>query len=347
VPKYKQSTYYGRKKSRWIAALVILLLAGGAAGLFVTNYVTISDDKLSVDFPPFITKMFRRAPPPPPPDDSIIIEFPSPSPEPTEMPPSVPRKPEQVRALFLPMQMLGDTAAIREISGRIPEDGVNMLMLEYKDTRGTVVNTEILTDALSLLRTPGLSMTAVISAGVDNTIPRSGTNSHWGLKVPHEGSVVNFVDGPIETGNRWLNLYMPEVREHIVSLALDAYGAGFDRVMLTHVGFPYAPGASRINYGDVDHPEDAVDAVNTLLLELRQAAGERPLDVWIFEETLADEEGIFEEAGQDLAAFTETFDLIYVSQTDDEAIDRPFIPILTADEAGMEDGTDRFVLIVR
>jgi hypothetical protein len=232
------------------------------------------------------------------------------------------------------MQKLGDTAALSDIRRRVPEDGVNMLLLEYKDTGGTVVNAEILADALSLLRTPGLSLTAVISAGVDNAIPRGGENSHWGLKV----GGVNFVEGPLETGIRWLNLYMPEVREYITSLTLDAYDAGFDRVMLTYVGFPHARGANRINYG-ADHPAEAVDAVNTLLSELRQAAGSRPLDVWIFEGTLRAEDGVFEEAGQDLAVFTEYFDLIYAAQTNDEEnIRKPFIPILPA---GRPDTADR------
>jgi hypothetical protein len=328
MSKYK--TYYGRKKSRILRALTIVLLVAGFVGfcIFISNYITLSDDGLSIDLP-FLAWVVRRAPPPPPPDDGLTIDIQTPSPPEEEEPappPSPSVRPEQVRALFLPMNILGDAAALTDIRQRALEDGANMLALEYKDTRGTIVNANILADALDLLQAPGITLTAVITAGVDNTIPRGGPNTHWALKV----SGVNFVDGSLDTGNRWLNLYMREVREYIVSLTAGAYDAGFDRVLLTHVGFPHTRGANRIDYNGYDLTVGPVAAVGALISELRDAAGDRPLDVWLFENTY--NEGVFETAGQDLAEFAQVFDLMFVTLPDDvTSIEEPFIPILPAD----------------
>ncbi|MDR0325373.1 MAG: putative glycoside hydrolase [Oscillospiraceae bacterium] len=328
MPRYK--TYHGRKKLRWLKVSLLCLLAGGVVALcafVLPDYVTWSEDGLTIDLP-FMSWMTRKAPSePPPPQDSVVVEVPpppSPSPEPSPSPSPTPRRtPGQVRAFFLPLTLLGDTGELETIRRRALEDGVNMLALEYKDARGTVVNEAILAAALEILSVPGLTLTAVVAACVDNTVP-FGPNAEWAVK---HISGVNFKDN---FDRRWLNPYLPEVRAFIIGQVLAAYEAGFDRVMLTHVGFPYSGGVNQIDYNGEELTVGPVNAVNILLDGLRDAASERPLDVWLFESTA--NEGVFETAGQDLAAFGEAFDLMFVTLPDDvTSIERPFIPIIPND----------------
>jgi hypothetical protein len=331
LSRYK--SYYGRKKLRRLKTVLILLLAAGLVALCVfvlPDYITYSEDGLSINLP-FLAWMVRRpAPSPAPPLNSVLVvvppepsvpDEPSPSPSPTPR-----RNPEQVRALFLPLTLLGDTDELEAIRGRALDDGINMLALEYKDVRGTIVNDSLLAAALEVLSDPALTLTAVISACADSTVPY-GPHAEWAVK---HISGVNFKDN---LDRRWLNLYLPEVRGFVVSVTLAAYEAGFDRVLLTCVGFPHSSGASQINYNGSDLTVGPVNAVNALLTDLRSAAGDRPLDVWLFEDTY--NEGVFETAGQDLAAFTDTFDLMFVSLPDDvTSMEKPFIPIIPSGGAG-------------
>lgn len=329
MPRYK--TYHGRKKSRWIKTLLIVLLIGILASLCVfvlPNYITFSEDGISIDLP-FLAWMVRKpSPTPTPPINSVIVELPSaePSPSPSPSPSPTPvRKPEQVRAFFIPLTQLGNPDALETLRDRALSDGINMLALEYKDIRGTVVNDAILAQALATLSDPALTLTAVIPACVDNTIP-FGSNAAWAVK---HSSGVNFKD---TNENRWLNLYLPEVRDYIVQLTMSAYEAGFDRVMLTHIGFPYMGGTSQIDYDGEDLTVGSIAAVNALLTNLRDAVGELPLDAWVFEGTA--NEGVFETAGQDLVSFSETFDRLYVTLPDDvSSVETDLIPVIPMDGA--------------
>ena len=337
MPRYK--TYYGRKNARWLKALFISLLAGGFTVFCVfvlPNYVTYSEDGLTIDLP-FMAGMVRRPPAPPPTQDAVVVEVPPepsvPPPEPSPSPSPTPRRnsAREVRSLFLPLTLLGNTGELENIRRRALADGVNMLALEYKDVRGTVINSPLLAAALETLSDPALTLTAVISACADNTVP-FGPHADWAVK---HASGVNFKDN---LDRRWLNLYLPEARGFIVEMALAAYEAGFDRVMLTHVGFPYSGGANQADYHGDELTIGPVGAVNLLLSELRDAVGDLPLDVWLYENTA--NEGVFEAAGQDLAAFTEAFDLMFVSLPDDVmSMEKPFIPII-ANDGGAADKLD-------
>ena len=330
MPKYK--TYHGRKKPRWPKTLLILLLAGGFVALCVfvlPNYVTYSEDGLSIDLP-FMAWMVRKPPlPSPSPQKPVTVEVPpekpSPSPEiPSPSPSPAPRRDTgQVRALFLPLTLLGNTAELEHIRSRALADGINMLALEYKDVMGTVLNDALLSAALDALSDPALTLTAVISACADNTVP-FGPNADWAVK---HISGVNFKDN---FDRRWLNLYLPEVREFIVGLTATAYEAGFDRVLLTHVGFPHTGGTNQIDYNGDDLTVGPAAAVGALLSGLRAAAGPLPLDVWIYEDTY--NEGLFEIAGQNLETFTGAFDLMFVTMPDDvTSVEKPFIPVISVD----------------
>jgi hypothetical protein len=228
---------------------------------------------------------------------------------------------------------LGDAGELEAIRRRAAEEGFDILALEYKDIRGTIVNASILASATEILNQSDITLTAVITAGADSTIPFGG-NSDWALK---HTSGLNFKD---DQDRRWLNLYLPEVRDFIIQQVLDAYDAGFGRVLLTHVCFPYTGGAGQIRYSEDETAIGPVAAVNALLSELREAVGNRPLDVWVLDRTA--EDGSAETAGQELGAFSEVFDLLFASLNDDTVfIDDAFIPVIPA---GFPDDLEFFLL---
>ncbi|MCL2004103.1 MAG: putative glycoside hydrolase [Oscillospiraceae bacterium] len=341
MPKY--GSYYGKKKHRRIRAVVLILLLCGVAALCVfvlPDYISYTEDGLSVELP-FLARFGRRPPSPTPP--YVIVEdppspSPSPVPQPSPSPPPAPRIPEQVRALFLPLPMLGDIAELDSIRRRAADESITIIALEYKDVRGTIVNPSILTAALETLSDPKLTLTAVISACADSTVP-FGANADWALK---HTTGVNFRD-PLD--RRWLNLYLPEVRAFIIRQTLDAYEAGFDRVLLSHVGFPPVGGLNQIRYSEEELEIGPVAAVERLLDDLRAAAGERPLDAWVFDATAKD--GFFEAAGQDMAMFVWTFDLLFAALPDDDLyIDPPLIPVVSAaDSHKLEFAEQGFMLL--
>ena len=243
MPRYK--TYHGRKKNPWVRALFVMLIIAAVTGIcvFLIKHINISGSEVSIELP-FYQRTFRRRelPPPPPPEPSIVIETPEPPEEPEVADVLPPEEPEQVRALYISAFFF--EYDLTEMRNKALEEGVNMLVLEYRDSGDWVVDDTLLEDTMKYLRGSDFTLTALISAEADNP----------------------------------------------ASLIHDAYDAGFDRVML------------------IDITEQSG--------ELREAAGDRPLDVWIYGEAAE----YFEETGQWLDDFTEVFDLVFVHLIDDNNV---------------------------
>jgi hypothetical protein len=224
-----------------------MLIIIGVAGIciFLIKHISISDSGVSIELP-FYQRTFRRREPPPAPtpEPGIVIETPEQTEEPVvqDVPPPE-ELPEQTRALYIPALLL-DSHLI-EMRNKALEEGVNMLVLEYRGPENPAADEDLTENAIDYLRGSDFILTALVSAEADT---------------------------------------------HPVSLIHDAYDAGFDRVMLIDI---------------TEHGR-----------ELREAAGDRPLDVWIYGEAAE----FFEETGQWLDDFTEGFDLVFVHLIDDDNI---------------------------
>ena len=162
MAKYK--TYHGRKSRRWLKVLLLTLLVGGVVAfcvLVLPDYVTYSEDGLSINLPFFQT---AKNSPSPSPDDRVVVLIPSPLPEPSPLPsPSPSPEPPGVRACFIPLDGLRDN--LDSLGDRSVVGGFNAYALEYQSLDGSVIGDTELAEALALLS--GKEVSAVIPFGAE------------------------------------------------------------------------------------------------------------------------------------------------------------------------------------
>ena len=327
MAKYK--TYYGRRR-RWLklVAAVLVLAAIAALCVFVLpGFVVYTENGAYFDlsFLPWMSIPSSPTPSPTP-TTSVVIILPSPSPSPNPTPPPAPVRPPDPKGYYVSLIDALDASKLAAAKAAALANGANMITLEYKDQQGTVLGADSAREMLAALRGDGLDVAALISVCIDNTIPL-GVNTAWAVK---HTSGQNFWDA---NKNRWISLYAPEAREFLIKTVRDALDAGFDRVILHNIGFPYEGGLSQIRYG-ADH--DPVGTVNLFLDELSAACGENaPIDAFILDGAIS--EGVFETAGHELAAFEKTFDRLYVLLPEDTmSVDERFLPVIQVSDSQLE-----------
>ncbi len=162
MAKYK--TYHGRKTRRWVKILLLTLLLGGLAVFCVfvlPDYVTFSEEGLSINLP-FFSNSTNRSAPSPLPDDRVVVVIQSPSPKPSPSPtpsPSPSPEPPSVRARFIPLESLSETLEI------LDNTAYNAFAIEYQSSAGSVIEDAELAEVLALL--DGQEISAVIPFGED------------------------------------------------------------------------------------------------------------------------------------------------------------------------------------
>ena len=260
MPKYK--TYHGRSRFHGVKVALLTVLLAGLAAFFifvVPNYIAYdADGNISLDLP-FLSGILRPPAPtvePSPTGVQLVIESPPPhgpgSTDDTDGPSPTPERPPQFAGaqLFIPaarlnvpdMTDLRDKAAAEDFSG---------VIIEYKreGTGGSggdsnlTMAPETAETVMEVFAGSGLELTALISVGVDNEKPRTAEFTAFAVK---HVSGQNFMD---RNGNRWLDMYRAEVHTLAIDLSREALAAGFDRVLLSNVGFPHGGGTDRVLYG--------------------------------------------------------------------------------------------------
>ncbi|MDR1669505.1 MAG: hypothetical protein LBR76_06075, partial [Oscillospiraceae bacterium] len=166
----KYRTYHGRKKRRWPKVLLLTLLLGGLVVLCVfvlPDYVTFSEEGISISLPFFADPSGRNSPSPSP-EDTVVVLFPSPLPEPspTPAPPPSPSPPPVIRMRFIPLEGLSLT--LESLSGGSFGGDFSAFALEYRSPGGVVIGDAELAEALALLN--GFEASAVIPFGEDATL---------------------------------------------------------------------------------------------------------------------------------------------------------------------------------
>jgi len=343
MPKYK--TYHGRSRFHGLKVTLLTILLAALAAFFifvVPNYIAYdADGNISLDLP-FLSGILRPPAPtvePSPTGVQLVIESPPPhgpgSTDDTDGPSPTPERPPQFAGaqLFIPaarlnvpdMTDLRDKAAAEDFSG---------VIIEYKreGTGGSggdsnlTMAPETAETVMEVFAGSGLELTALISVGVDNEKPRTAEFTAFAVK---HVSGQNFMD---RNGNRWLDMYRAEVHTLAIDLSREALAAGFDRVLLSNVGFPHGGGTDRVLYGAAAG-RTPTEAVNEFLARMRQELADAPLDAILFPETARD--GREETAGQDAASFKDAFDRLLVFDGEDPA-PAGFIPILQRNDPGLD-----------
>ena len=347
MAKYK--TYHGRSRFKWVRLAVPAFLLAGLVSICVfavPNYISYdADGNMSLELP-LVGKVFTpRDPTAPPSPTGPILIVSSPQPEasgsspsggPEGPSPSPARLPSAAgKLLFIPASRLSSLPAMTDLRDKALSEGCTGVIVEYKKEgadgeTGLTIPPETAASVMEVFRDSGLELTALISACVDNEKPRTG--EYTALAVKHT-SGSNFLD---RNRNRWFDMYKPEVHTLILELCREADGAGFDRILLTNLGFPYLASVDKINYGDVEG-KTHMEAVNEFLTKMRAELGDMPLDAVLFPEAARD--GREETAGQDAGAFRQAFDRLYVFDGED-GVPPGYIPILQKNDAGFQDKAD-------
>lgn len=310
MARYK--AYRGRSH-RGVSVLVVFIVVLAVAALVVfvlPEYLVYTDDGVRLEVPIFgwgaSSSPADGLSPSPSVSMDIIINTPTqtpsvtPSPTPTPVP-----KP---RSIGIPLAVLKKTEKLKAIKDFALAAGISDIVIEIKDAEGEAAEPALLEEAAELLRHPSLTLTARISAFRDNKITRTTEGKTYGVK---HTSGVNWLDG---SGNRWINPYIPEARQFVIDCVLKARDAGFERILLDDVSFPYRGSLSKINYGEnatISH----ISAMNTFLDELAARTDGLTLSAVILEDTLSS--GQHPEAGQELGKFRQVFDELYYYVPDD------------------------------
>lgn len=329
MARYK--AYRGRRRRGGVlVAVLLVVIALAAAAFFVLpEYLVYTEDGVRLDLP-FLQADSSPSPsrPQTPAQIEVVVETPPALLPPSASPsPSPSPEPEAAYALSVPMEMIGRPDQLLTLKDFALEAGINEIVLEVKNIQGELADPAETAASVALLSEPGLTLTARLSAFRDNTI----TTQEGTFGVKHT-SGVNWLD---RNRLRWINPYIPEARQYVIDCVLACRDAGFERVLLDNLCFPYFGSLSAIGYGEhatVSH----VSAMNTFLDELSARTEGLRLSAVVLEETLVS--GSHSEAGQELATIQSTFDRIYYYVPDgaDELLDGA-VPIFSAADAGLRE----------
>ena len=304
---------YRGRGHRGISVLVILVLVLMAAVLIIfvlPDYLVYTAQGVRLDIPVFgwgsSPSSSRQAEVSPSVSLNLIIDTPPSVPSTTPSPtPAAPSKP---RSIGIPLGFLKETEKLKLLKDFALAVGISDIVIEIKDANGEIAESGLLGDAMELFGDPSLTLTARISAFKDNKITRTNEGKTYGVK---HSSGVNWLDN---VGGRYINPYIPEARQFVIDCVLRARDAGFDRVLLDDVHFPYYGSLSKINYGEnatISH----MSALNIFLDELGDQADGLILAAVLLEDTVSS--GRHPEAGQELSKFKDVFDELYYYVPDD------------------------------
>lgn len=235
--------YRGRRRiTRLLSGIAVTLVIASVlavtAFLFLRDYITRTDEGLLLSLP-FLNKEntptsepAEETPPPPDLDTQIIIETtPEPTPAPTPEPEPIPVSAQvQIKSAFLSQSDLKSTEKLDELSELCDMGEVDTIVFEMKATSGVIATvTSILTNVIERFD-DRVKIVAYFSALEDNSITRQrGT---YGIK---HTSGVNWLDA---NKSRWLNPYIPDVREWL-AVQLSAIDPEiFSAVIIDKLWFP-------------------------------------------------------------------------------------------------------------
>ena len=160
-----------------------------------------------------------------------------------------------VRAFYLPVERIGDTAALEAALEEAAQAGFNAVLFDLKDENGTLhyrSSTALaqqaqttaedaytlaeLQDALGVMKEHGFAAIPRLFAFKDPEAPFYLASAKITLEsLPG----MTWLDNKKEKGGKpWLNPYAPDAHAYIIGLAEELAGAGFPAIMLDGVQFP-------------------------------------------------------------------------------------------------------------
>lgn len=289
-----------RGSRKWIAALIVLLLAGGAF-LFLQEYLIFTSDGIQL--------AAREDPDREELDDHAEVPLPQIDPN------AGPRV--SIDAGELPPEGAGHLyGGLLEVAGRSAEEilsdaatlhaaGYTAAVVPVKAADRAAVSRTELEAARAACDEQGLRLVAYLSCFRDDITAREQpalacTDAEGNLFIDHRYSA-------------WLNPYTAEAREAILERCRFAISCGADELILDHLSFPHSGNTEIILYPETEETPREVIAAFTA--ELRALGDLRMGAVLYGDDTLG--EGASEEKGQDTAMFLSQMERIWVNAGDE------------------------------
>lgn len=195
-----------------------------------------------------------------------------------------------LRAFFLPVSRLSDTAALETQLNAAAEAGFNAVLFDLKDENGALhyqsaaplaaeaetiaadaLTLEQLKAALGTMKAKGFAAIPRLYAFKDPTAPFELPSA----KITLESAPgLTWLDNSKDKGGKpWLNPYAPDAHQYIIDLAKELAVAGFPAVMLDGVQFPNQ--TSSAYYGSSELTSLSHQAVlQKFIADLTDAVGE-------------------------------------------------------------------------
>lgn len=234
--------------------LVVLILLGIAAGVYLQQFLVISDDGVRLDLPGSTPEAVSPTPDLPP-MDLPVIETPEPTPTPTPTPaPSPTPEPDSLAPVLLPVEALYDGTVI----SRIETAGGDGALFDMKTNMGDLNFVSAVDHAIGagvnpsspernaairlLTQTEDLYTVARVSCFKDHNL------------ILYDSSFAIFTNSGYrwddDEGVRWSSPTTPATRDYLTALCVELAQLGFDEILLDNAGYPDRGVLARIKKGD-------------------------------------------------------------------------------------------------
>lgn len=218
-----------------IAVLLILILLGGAAVLYLQQFLVVSSDGVRLNLPFFQSDEAEQPTDPTPDAADDLLEFVTPEPEPEP-------EPEPTSPVSLPREALADGSAAAQVAAA----GGDCALFDMKEDSGALNYASSIALAQNvgagsdsggandpiraLNETEGLYTVARVSCFKDHDI----TNYDRSLSI-FTNSGYRWTD---PQGIRWISPTNPDVREYLTAVCVELAQLGFAEILLDNAGYP-------------------------------------------------------------------------------------------------------------
>lgn len=173
-------------------------------------------------------------------------------------------EPENIKAIFIPTNILTDTIKITEFLDSIAKNGhnINTVMIDIKEQNGLIniptenkiavsssavsKNTENVVASIKIIKEKGFKILGRVAAFKDPLAPSALSSS----RISYMNTDYAWFDkSPANGGKQWLNPYSTDAQNYIISIADDAIAQGVDYILFDCVQFPYGEALEQAYYG--------------------------------------------------------------------------------------------------
>ncbi len=196
-----------------------------------------------------------------------------------------------VRALYMPVENLGNTDYIRDIIKEIRKKNGNSVLIEFKTKEGklnyssmqeyaligkcSVFDNDTVRKAVQLFKDSGITVIASVYCFEDSIV--ASTNEK--LAIKYMDTDINWLDGTTESGgNPWLNPCLKKNHSYLTGVMSELYALGIRGFILEACQFPDETNAAGATYKGEDGFNGRNDALRSFLKKARKAV---PTDAFI------------------------------------------------------------------